>query len=222
MTYVIAEPCIEEKNASCVEVCPVACIHTTPDSPQYYIDPDVCIECEQCKIVCPVEAIYLDYNLPDNWKDFVEVNARFFRTNKAAIEPVFIEQAWEIIRGAEAYAREIGSVVSVAVVDQSGAPIALSRMDGAAPHTAELALNKAYTSINFQLATHQIGRETRQPWFYSLMVTNRGRIMAGGGGMTILDGPVLIGAIGVAGNGRDEDDVLCCRAGLAVREAPGH
>ncbi|MEP7041053.1 MAG: ferredoxin, partial [Chloroflexota bacterium] len=28
MTYVIAEPCIGVKDASCVDVCPVDCIHT--------------------------------------------------------------------------------------------------------------------------------------------------------------------------------------------------
>ena len=35
MTYVIAEPCIGVKDASCVEVCPVDCIHPTPDEPDY-------------------------------------------------------------------------------------------------------------------------------------------------------------------------------------------
>ena len=31
MAYVIAEPCIGTKDNSCVEVCPVDCIHPTPD-----------------------------------------------------------------------------------------------------------------------------------------------------------------------------------------------
>ena len=40
MTYVIAEPCIGVKDASCVDVCPVDCIHTTDEAHLYYIDPD--------------------------------------------------------------------------------------------------------------------------------------------------------------------------------------
>ena len=46
MAYVIAEPCIDTKDNSCVEVCPVDCIHPTPDEPGYdevkqlYGDPD--------------------------------------------------------------------------------------------------------------------------------------------------------------------------------------
>ncbi len=35
VAYVIAEPCIGEKDNSCVEVCPVDCIHPTPDEPDY-------------------------------------------------------------------------------------------------------------------------------------------------------------------------------------------
>ena len=63
-TYVIAEPCIGVKNAICLEVCPVDCIHSTEEEDQYYIDPSVCIACEQCALVCPVEAIFLDIEVP--------------------------------------------------------------------------------------------------------------------------------------------------------------
>ena len=59
MAYVIAEPCIGTKDNSCVEVCPVDCIHPTPDEPGYdaaemlYIDPDECIDCDACVEACP-------------------------------------------------------------------------------------------------------------------------------------------------------------------------
>ena len=73
MPYVIVDRCT--RDGSCVEVCPVACIHTTPAAPQYYIDPEICIECEQCVIVCPVEAIFLDIELPDQYLKAEEDNA---------------------------------------------------------------------------------------------------------------------------------------------------
>src|SRR3954454_22593977 len=62
MAYVIAEPCIGTKDNSCVEICPVDCIHPTPDEPDYesvemlYIDPDECIDCDACVEACPVAA----------------------------------------------------------------------------------------------------------------------------------------------------------------------
>jgi len=56
MPYIITSLCTND--GACVEVCPVACIHTTPGAAQFYIDPEVCIDCEQCEIVCPVDAIF--------------------------------------------------------------------------------------------------------------------------------------------------------------------
>jgi len=50
MTYVITNPCIGVKDASCVDVCPVDCIHPSPNEPgfeeaqQLHINPDECID----------------------------------------------------------------------------------------------------------------------------------------------------------------------------------
>ncbi len=79
MTYTITEPCISVKDASCVDVCPVDCIHTTDDDDQYYIDPDVCIDCEACVPVCPVEAIFYEEDVPEEWKNFTQVNKDYFK-----------------------------------------------------------------------------------------------------------------------------------------------
>ena len=84
MTYVIAEPCIGQKDNSCVEVCPVDCIHPTPDEPDYdkveqlYIDPDECIDCDACVEACPVDAIYPEGELPEKFSYALELNSEFF------------------------------------------------------------------------------------------------------------------------------------------------
>ncbi len=79
MAYIIAEPCIGVKDASCVEVCPVDCIHATDDDTMYYIDPDECIDCGVCVPECPVEAIFFEPDLPDEWKRFIQINADHFK-----------------------------------------------------------------------------------------------------------------------------------------------
>ena len=79
MTYVITEPCITVKDASCVDVCPVDCIHTTDDNEQFYIDPEVCIDCEACVPACPVEAIFYEEDVPDEMKGFIEINSDYFK-----------------------------------------------------------------------------------------------------------------------------------------------
>ena len=55
MAYVITQPCIGVKDASCVDVCPVDCIEEGED--MFYIDPDVCIDCGACVAACPVDGM---------------------------------------------------------------------------------------------------------------------------------------------------------------------
>ncbi|MCO5214582.1 MAG: ferredoxin family protein [Thermomicrobiales bacterium] len=78
MAYVIAQPCIGTKDASCVEVCPVDCIHSDDDSEQYHINPAECIDCGVCAEVCPVEAIFFEDDLPEQWSAFKAINAKYF------------------------------------------------------------------------------------------------------------------------------------------------
>src|SRR4026207_2542300 len=78
MTYVIAEPCIGVKDASCVDVCPVDCIHTSDEAPLYYIDPDECIDCGACEPECPVTAIFAEDAVPEQWTNFIQLDADFF------------------------------------------------------------------------------------------------------------------------------------------------
>jgi len=81
MAYIITEPCIGTKDASCVDVCPVDCIHSTADDPQYYINPETCIDCAACETVCPVNAIFFEDDAPDQWKNYIDVNAEWFKNH---------------------------------------------------------------------------------------------------------------------------------------------
>ena len=78
MTYVICQPCIGVKDASCVDVCPVDCIHAREEDEQYYIDPDECIDCGACEPACPVDAIFEEGAVPAEWRDFTRINAEYF------------------------------------------------------------------------------------------------------------------------------------------------
>jgi ferredoxin len=85
MAYVIAEPCIDTKDNSCVEVCPVDCIHPTPDEPDYdqvkqlYIDPEECIDCDACVEACPVDACFAEDQLPDEWQQYIQINSDYYK-----------------------------------------------------------------------------------------------------------------------------------------------
>jgi len=79
MAYIIAQPCIGVKDKACVEVCPVDCIKGEETDEQLYIDPDECIDCGACEPVCPVTAIFIEEEVPDKWKDFIEKNKIYFK-----------------------------------------------------------------------------------------------------------------------------------------------
>ena len=76
MTYVIAEPCVDVKDKSCIDECPVDCIYEGERS--LYIHPDECVDCGACEPVCPVEAIYYEDDVPAANADAKEINAEFF------------------------------------------------------------------------------------------------------------------------------------------------
>jgi ferredoxin len=73
VTYVIGEPCIDIKDRSCVDVCPVDCIHEVER--MLVIDPEECIDCGACEPECPVEAIFPEDALQEKWEPFVKINA---------------------------------------------------------------------------------------------------------------------------------------------------
>jgi ferredoxin len=73
MTFVVTDNCIRCKYTDCVEVCPVDCFREGPN--MLVIDPDECIDCNLCVPECPVDAIYADDDVPDDKKEFIQLNA---------------------------------------------------------------------------------------------------------------------------------------------------
>jgi NAD-dependent dihydropyrimidine dehydrogenase PreA subunit len=85
MAYIITEPCIGTKDRSCVDVCPVDCIHDEGDEDKIlYIDPDECIDCGACEPACPVNAIFAEDDVPDNMKPYIEINALWYKDKAGA------------------------------------------------------------------------------------------------------------------------------------------
>ncbi|QMU56131.1 MAG: ferredoxin [Candidatus Mycalebacterium zealandia] len=80
MPYIIAEPCIDVKDKSCVEACPVDCIYEGDE--QLFIEPNECIDCGACVDPCPVDAIFHEDEVPEKWHKFIKENSDFFEGKK--------------------------------------------------------------------------------------------------------------------------------------------
>ena len=73
MPHVVCQPCVGCKYTDCVVVCPVECFYEGENT--VFINPDECIDCEACVPECPVEAIFHEQNVPDEWQQFIALNA---------------------------------------------------------------------------------------------------------------------------------------------------
>ncbi|MFF7178355.1 FAD-dependent oxidoreductase [Streptomyces sp. NPDC008121] len=90
MTYAITQTCCSD--ATCVAVCPVNCIHPTPQEREFgstemlHVDPRACIDCGACADACPVDAIFPVDSLSGPQKEYAAINAAYFADKEP--EPV--------------------------------------------------------------------------------------------------------------------------------------
>ena len=77
MTHVVTESCISCRYTDCVDVCPVDCFRSGPNF--LAIDPDECIDCAVCVAECPVNAIFLEDDVPEDQRAFIALNVELAR-----------------------------------------------------------------------------------------------------------------------------------------------
>lgn len=75
MTFIVGENCIKCKYTDCVAVCPVDCFYEGPN--MLVINPDECIDCGLCEPECPAEAIFDECDLPEDQKQFYDINVKY-------------------------------------------------------------------------------------------------------------------------------------------------
>ncbi len=95
MAYAITQTCCSD--ATCVSVCPVNCIHPTPQERAFgstemlYVDPRTCIDCGACADACPVDAVFPVDSLSPAQQEYAGINAAYFQDsgsgNSSGSEP---------------------------------------------------------------------------------------------------------------------------------------
>jgi len=112
MAYAITQNCCND--ASCVSVCPVNCIHPTPDEPGFgstellYVDPKACIDCGACADACPVNAIFPIDRLLGPDTVYAELNRQYYTEHPT-------DNAWSVPHFPRSLPADIGAV-RVAVI----------------------------------------------------------------------------------------------------------
>ncbi|HEX4230281.1 MAG TPA: heme-binding protein [Bryobacteraceae bacterium] len=127
-----------------------------------------------------------------------------------------LAEARKIISAAEQKAAEIGQPMNIAVVDQGGNLVAHVRMDNAWIGSVDIAINKAWTSRAFDIATKDLAEHSQSgEQFFGIHASNHGRVMIFAGGIPLKRNGQVVGAIGVSG-GVGKQDQAVAEAGAAA------
>lgn len=127
-----------------------------------------------------------------------------------------LEDANAIVGRAQAKARDLGINITVAVVDDGGLLVALSRMDGAPPLSPQIAESKAVGAVMLHrdgAALADLARD--RPGFFAVADRlTRLPIVAGLGSVLVRSEARVVGAVGVSG-GKPEQDLECAQAAIS-------
>jgi len=127
-----------------------------------------------------------------------------------------LSAANRILEGAVQKAADLQALpLTISVVDAGGHIKALWRQDGASALRPKVATAKALTAINLGVSSRKVGEmAAERPTFVGAVSTlAEGNIIPAAGGILILDGDEVIGAVGITGDTSDRDE-QCAIAGV--------
>jgi len=130
---------------------------------------------------------------------------------------ITLEQADKIVAAAKTKAKEMDTLMNIAVVDRGAHLVAFARMDGAWLGSLDIAIKKAKTARFFNINTGDIGALS-QPGasLYNIELSNGGLITFPGGVPIKNVAGEIIGAIGVSGSSVENDHAVAEAGSLAL------
>ncbi|HJQ94250.1 MAG TPA: heme-binding protein [Acidimicrobiia bacterium] len=126
-------------------------------------------------------------------------------------EQLSLEIGLAIAESARIAARDQGAKVAIVLVGLDGKPVLMQRMDDAYFSAEVIASKKAFTAVNFGVATHVMAERLGTLEYQSLVTAADDRLTFLTGGLPLTTEGLLIGAIGVSG-GTGDQDLACCVA----------
>ena len=121
--------------------------------------------------------------------------------------PISLEHAEAAIAATVAEAKKHDWKLNVAVVDSGGNLVAFQRMDGAQLASIQISEHKARTAVTFRRETKAFESAIQQSNYHYVMTLDG--VIASRGGIPLVQGGRLIGAIGCSGGTGSQDEVAC-------------
>jgi uncharacterized protein GlcG (DUF336 family) len=140
-------------------------------------------------------------NIPDNMPFNVPYGA-----------PISAERAHAVMQAADAEAKKRGWPMNISIMDSGGNLVAFERMDGAQLASIAISQHKARTAVKFRRETKALEAGIQGGNNYLITLDD---VVASRGGIPLVEGGKMIGAIGVSGGTGSQDEVVA-KAGAAV------
>jgi glc operon protein GlcG len=129
--------------------------------------------------------------------------------------PIDYQKAQEVIQAAMAEANKRGWPEDFAVVDINGDLVAFARMDGAQLASISIAEHKARTAARYRRPT--VIFENAVQKFGLTYILSLDDVIASRGGIPLVEGGKIIGAVGCSGGTGSQDEVLCKAAAGTIK-----
>ena len=133
-----------------------------------------------------------------------------------------LQQARACIERGVEKARELGFLVAIAVVDEAGHLVTCDRMDGALWVTPEIARAKANAAAGFRASTVDLEERFTRRMLFADNVATLGEyaFVFGRGGVPVVEGERIVGAVGVSGAVPADNDHLIADAAAGQPVVP--
>ena len=136
------------------------------------------------------------------------------RNDREELKPRRLEAAKKIVLPALAEARKNSWTMAVAIVDQSGDLVYFEKMDGTQTGSVNVSIEKARSAVLFKRPTKSFQDTVAQGGVGLRMLGLAGAVPVDGG-IPLMEGGKIVGAIGASGGTSDQDG-QCAQAGAGV------
>jgi glc operon protein GlcG len=130
--------------------------------------------------------------------------------------PVTMERAQAAIQAAVAEANKRGWASNITVVDPNGDLVTFARMDGAQLASIAISQHKARTAARYRRPTHAFEDAVQKFGFNYILTLDD--VIASRGGIPLIEGGKIIGAVGCSGGTGSQDEVVCSAAAGTINK----
>jgi uncharacterized protein GlcG (DUF336 family) len=130
--------------------------------------------------------------------------------------PITMDRAQALVQAAVAEANKRGWAMNVSVVDTHGDLVAFGRMDGAQLGSVSISQHKARAAARYRRPTRAF-EDAVQKFGFNYILTLDDAI-ASRGGIPLVEGGKIIGAVGCSGGTGSQDEATCTAAADTINK----